>query len=69
MPVLQSIPSSSITRLLEEVPYMEERLTSFFNSYHSINIGEQNMRHFISFARQGIQPPRSFVHDTSRQFR
>ena len=64
-----SIQSLCMNFLVEEAPYMEEKVVLFFNTWGKVNLGEDIMRSYISFSKNRTAIPKAFLGMTGRQFR
>ena len=66
---LDSIQSLCISFLVEEAPYMEEKKVLFFNTWGKVNLGEEVMLSYISFAENRTNIPKTWLGMSGRQFR
>ena len=64
-----SIKSLCMSFLVEEAPYMEEKKVLFFNAWGKVNLGEQVMQSYISFAKNRTNLPKTWLGMSGRQFR
>jgi len=64
-----SIQSLCMSFLVEEAPYMEEKKVLFFNAWGKVNLGEEVMQSYISFAKNRTNLPKTWLGMSGRQFR
>ena len=64
-----SIQSLCMSFLVEEAPYMEEKKVLFFNAWGKVNLGEEVMQSYISFAKNRTILPKTWLGMSGRQFR
>ena len=64
-----SIKSLCMSFLVEEAPYMEEMKVLFFNTWGKVNLGEEVMLSYISFAKNRTNIPKTWLGMSGRQFR
>ena len=69
MTEIQDIRALCFTYLMEEAPYMETQRTSFFNAWHTINLGDNVMKTYIEFSKTRLGVPASWMQFTGKLFR
>ena len=65
----EDIQSLCMSFLAEEAPYMEEKKVLFFNTWGKVNLGEDIMQSYISFAKNRTNLPKTWLGMSGRQFR
>ena len=65
----EDIQSLCMSFLAEEAPYMEEKKVLFFNTWGKVNLGEDIMQSYISFAKNRTNLPKAWLGMSGRQFR
>ena len=63
------IQSLCMSFVVEEAPYMEEKKVLFFNTWGKVNLGEEIMQSYISFAENRRNLPKAWLGMSGRQFR
>ena len=66
---LAEIQSICITFWSEQAHFVKEMKVQFFKSWSEVNIGEQMMRSYITFATERRQPPMEWLQRTVLQSR